>query len=147
MLELNLPAYEPHLRKQDGKLMIRCLVRKQYFVLTPEEWVRQHLINRLQKVRGVPLTQMRVERGIKYLGQTLRSDLIVYRDSAPWLIAECKAPHIGLSDDAVWQLTQYNQTLQVPYLLLTNGIRHYYFVYGKEGYGAAADVADYRSMD
>ena len=46
MPKLNLPEYPCRLReKQDGKAEIYDTIRKKFVRLTPEEWVRQHLLN------------------------------------------------------------------------------------------------------
>ena len=48
MLALNLPEYNPKIKKTD-KICIWDQIRKKYVALTPEEWVRQHFVNYLAK--------------------------------------------------------------------------------------------------
>ena len=45
--ELNLPAFEPQLLKKEDQVFIFDFLRKKHLVLTPEEWVRQHWIQRI----------------------------------------------------------------------------------------------------
>lgn len=51
MLELSLPGFDYKVKKQNGTVMIFDIVRKKYVVLTPEEWVRQHVVHYLVVLR------------------------------------------------------------------------------------------------
>ena len=48
---LNLPPAPLKLSSRAGRIFVNCLVRKKAIVLTPEEWVRQHVIAYLHKLR------------------------------------------------------------------------------------------------
>ena len=52
MLELSLPGFDYKVKKQNGTVMIFDIVRKKYVVLTPEEWVRQHVVHYLVEKKG-----------------------------------------------------------------------------------------------
>lgn len=126
MQSLNFPYSPEHLRNEGGRFSIFDVVRKKWLVLTPEEWVRQHLILFLQKDKGCPLSLMAVEKSLQFNGMTRRSDLVVYSsDAKPLLLAECKAPSIKISESVFDQAARYNMTLKVPYLMVTNGIQHF----------------------
>ncbi len=105
---------------------VLCLVRRKWVALEPEEWVRQHLISHLTLTLGYPLSLMAVEHRLTLNDVEKRADLVCYNhEGIPVRLAECKAPGIKLSQDTLDQAARYNLVLQVPTLLLTNGIQHY----------------------
>ena len=105
---------------------VSCLIRKTNLVLTPEEWVRQHVISGFQKA-GISLGKITVENGTKYGSRVKRTDIIVVDSfGAPLVIVECKAPHIPLTNDTFLQWSSYQKGIQAKYGLLTNGIQHYF---------------------
>jgi hypothetical protein len=98
-------------------------VRKKWLVLSPEEWVRQHLINFLTEHRQVPMSLISVEKEITLNGTKKRYDVVVYNNKLkPVLLVECKSPDIPLTQLTVDQALRYNLILGVEYLLLSNGI-------------------------
>lgn len=95
-------------------------------MLTPEEWVRQHVINFLLH-EGVPKGLIASEVSLKYIERSKRADLVIYgRDQQPVWIVECKAPEVELTEAVFRQIASYNHTLQVEYLMMTNGMNHIY---------------------
>jgi hypothetical protein len=97
-------------------------------VLTPEEWVRQHLVNYFIDHLHYPKSLIKIERGLVYNQLQKRSDVIVYdRSGKPWLMAECKSPDIPLDQKSVQQVTVYNASMKATYLVLSNGIKHICF--------------------
>lgn len=126
MQKLNFPYSSFRTQVIDDRIQVFDLVRKRWVVLTPEEWVRQHLILYLNQDLGCPLPLMAVEKALKYNGMNRRSDLVIYgRTGKALLLAECKAPEITISKDTFDQAARYNMSLQVPYLLVTNGLQHF----------------------
>jgi len=110
--------------EHDGKREIFDPVRRRYVALTPEEWVRQQTITLLRDEYGYPLELMQVECAISLNGLTKRCDIVVYDHSVqPLMIVECKQERVALSQQVVDQASRYNLVLQVPYLLLTNGLQ------------------------
>ena len=108
--------------------------RKKFVALSPEEWVRQHLIRFLNEEKGFPLSSMLIEHSLKLNNTTKRSDLLIYnRDLKPLLIAECKAPSIKLDQKVLDQALRYNLVFGVKYVILTNGIHHYSCQYTDSG--------------
>lgn len=105
-------------------------MRKKFVTLSPEEWVRQHIILFLHLHRGYPLTLTAVERRLSVHGSTRRFDIVVFHPSSlksPVLLVECKAPSVAISPFTFAQSGLYNLTLHVPFLLLSNGLTHHCF--------------------
>lgn len=77
-------------------------VRRRWLVLTPEEWVRQHLIRLLVERGGVPPGNVSQEYPVALSGAAQRADVVVTgRDGRPCLLAECKAPDVPLGSRSV----------------------------------------------
>ena len=101
-------------------------VRRRRVALTPEEWVRQHVINYLLHDLGCPASLMGVEAGLVLNGMAKRADIVVYdRSASPVLLVECKAPGVPLAQATFEQVALYNLVPKVRYLLVTNGNSHY----------------------
>lgn len=126
MLQLNFRKYNFQIRKEKGKTCIFDIIRKKYLVATPEELVRQHLIHFFIEDAGYPRNRISVEKSLSVNDLQKRYDIVVHNQHGnPKLLAECKAPTIAIDDSTLQQVAAYNLTLKVPYLLLSNGIRHY----------------------
>ena len=125
-MELSLPAFEYKVKKQNGSPMIYDVIRKKYVALTPEEWVRQHIIHFLINHRSYPASLIAVEKEIDLYGLRRRFDLVCYdRKGEPYLIVECKAPSVELSQKVFDQVFGYNLIMAARYIAITNGIKHY----------------------
>lgn len=115
-----------NIRINNGKKEIFDPVRKKYVVLTPEEYVRQQIISYLTNEKGYPLGLLKVETVLNLNGMTKRTDIMVYsRSGNPIMIVECKAESVQLTQAVFDQLARYNLKFNVPYLIATNGIKHY----------------------
>lgn len=126
MLELSLPAFEYKVKRQSGTVLIFDVIRKRYVVLTPEEWVRQHVIHYLMEAKSVPAALIAVEKEIALYSLRRRFDIVVFdRQGNPWLLVECKAPSVELNQRVFDQAFRYNMTLEAPYVAITNGVKHY----------------------
>lgn len=126
MQELNLPAYSVKLKTVSQQSQIFDEVRKKWLVLTPEEWVRQHVIHFLFNSHHYPLNLMGVEQELKLNNMKRRTDLVVYSNTgAAKMIIECKAPNVKIDQKTLDQAARYNLVLKVPYLMITNGMNHY----------------------
>ncbi|MBO7301147.1 MAG: type I restriction enzyme HsdR N-terminal domain-containing protein [Bacteroidaceae bacterium] len=126
MLSLNLPKYETKICERDGKLQIFDPLRKCYVALTPEEWVRQHFVNFLIESRGFPAALMANEVAITVNGMKRRCDTVVYdKQLQPRVIVEYKAPTVKITKEVFAQISRYNLTLKVDYLIVSNGLQHY----------------------
>ncbi len=101
-------------------------VRRQFVPLTPEEWVRQHLIKYLIEDRGVPLAMVAVEKSFRFGDFLRRADVVVHnRRFEPVLVAECKATTVPVSQASFNQIGRYNIALRAAHMLITNGLKHY----------------------
>lgn len=130
---LNLPHYEPKLQQIDGKLFIFDLLRKKYLILTPEEWVRQHLINLLIHHLEYPKGLLALEKGLKYNQLNKRTDIVVFdRESKPYLLIECKSPSIKITKKTLNQIMTYNAKLNCPHLALSNGQTHIFMEFSDQ---------------
>lgn len=126
MLQLNLPTYQYRLENRGGKLFIFDPIRKKFILLTPEEWVRQHILNHLIQDLGYPSNRTKVESGLKYNELQKRSDILIYDQQLnPQVLVECKAPHVNLGAEVIDQIAVYNKVCQAPMIIITNGMNTY----------------------
>lgn len=126
MKTLNLPSYNFKLIQEDKKTKIFDDIRRKYIVLTPEEWVRQHLIRFLIEERSFPKNLIAVEKGLKVNGLSKRTDILVYsKDGKPILMVECKSFDSIINQAVFDQIARYNIRYKLPYLLVSNGLSHY----------------------
>jgi type I site-specific restriction endonuclease len=139
---------EPQLRRENGKLYIFDLLRKKYLLLTPEEWVRQHLIHHLLNL-NYPKGRMASEQGLRYNSLSRRADLLIYDDQGkPFLLAECKAPTVALSVDTWAQIAAYQKSLQAQFLIITNGLelRCFQFLPSENDWKQLAQIPPYAEV-
>lgn len=123
--QLNLPPCDLKVRESEGRVEVLDVVRKRYVALTPEEWVRQHVVHTLIHTMNYPMELMQVEGTIKLNELTRRCDIVVYgRQMVPKMIVECKMPQVALTQKVLDQACRYNTVLKVPYLYITNGLQH-----------------------
>jgi hypothetical protein len=121
--KLHFPQPDLRLREANDSLQVWDVVRKKWVALTPEEWVRQHLIHFLRDHRGWSESLMAVEKNLKYNGLNRRPDVVVYTtDMKPCLLAECKSPDVPINQVVLDQAVMYNRALGVSYVLVTNGV-------------------------
>ena len=122
MIKIEYPSYQPKIKKENDKEFIFDEVRKRWVILTPEEWVRQNFLQYLIQVKEYPASLIAVEKEIKLGELKKRFDIVVYdKLSQPWMIIECKEMNVDLSKNVLDQVLRYNITMQVPYLVITNG--------------------------
>lgn len=125
MQKLNFPDYKFRFKKDENLVRIFDIVRKKYVVLTPEEWVRQHVIHFLVSEKRVPGGLIMVESEIRLYNTTKRFDIAVFdQNGQPVLAIECKAPGVSITQGVVDQLVRYNMSLKVRFLMLSNGLVH-----------------------
>ena len=128
MIKIEYPAYQPKIKTEAGTAgsakseLIFDDIRKRWLVLTPEEWVRQNFLQYLILVKKYPASLIAIEKEIKLGDLKKRFDIVVYdRNTKPWMIVECKEMNVPLDKTVLDQALRYNITLQVPYLVITNG--------------------------
>ncbi len=128
MAELIYPTFDYKVKKIENKPYIFDVIRKKYIFITPEEWVRQHVIHWLILAHNYPKSLIKVESGLTYHQKSKRTDIEIYdRNGHIFLVVECKATTIKLSETTLQQALAYNSTLKSPYIMITNGLIHYLY--------------------
>jgi Type I site-specific restriction-modification system, R (restriction) subunit and related helicases len=126
MFVLNLPLTNLKIRKREGKEYVWDGLREQYVRLTPEEFVRQHFISYLIGYKNYPSGRLANEVAISLANVSKRCDTILYDDFLqPLMIIEYKAPTVSIDQKTFDQITRYNMSLKVPWLVISNGIQHF----------------------
>lgn len=134
MQSLNLPVYEFRITVKNGDKYIYDIIRNKSILLTPEEWVRQHMTHYLSHDLGYPKSLIKVESGVVYNERMKRSDVVIYNNlGVPHILVECKAPSVKINQTTLEQVAMYNRTLKASILILTNGLTHYTFKLGADG--------------
>ncbi len=125
-MHLNLPTYQIKITKQLNKPFIYDEIRKKYVSLTPEEWVRQHILNYLLNHKKLSKSLIAVERKLTYLNSFKRFDILVFNNKAKAdILIECKAPNVNLTSETALQLSLYNQQYKANIIIISNGLKHF----------------------
>lgn len=134
--KLNFPPI--HLRARHGigrRTEVFDAVRGRWLVLTPEEWVRRHVVEYLRHECGFASHLIIEEYPVALNGMAQRADIVVMSSNAkPLLVVECKEPGIKIGDDVLRQVVRYNSVLECKYIAMTNGIDTFCYEYDKERY-------------
>jgi len=126
MSGLNLPPFDLKIKKQNNKNYVFDRLRKQFTRLTPEEYVRQHFINYLIEYKNYSEALMANEVVIEVGNLKKRCDTVLYdRFMNPILVVEYKSPAVKITQETFEQIVLYNTTLQVPWLIVSNGLQHF----------------------
>jgi len=124
LAKLNFPPYQMKISLQEEQSSkIFDIIRRKYVALTPEEWVRQHIIHYLVNEKKVPASLFSIEKILKVNQLSRRTDVLIYKDVKPLLLAECKSPSIRITQSVFDQAARYNLSLNVKYFVLTNGLQ------------------------
>jgi len=148
---LNLPPIEAALRsdadsRRNGQ-EIYDFLRRKWVALTPEEWVRQHFVHFLISHRAFPAQMMANEVGLTLNRTRRRADTIVYtRGLRPLVVIEYKAPEVTITQTVFDQAARYNMVFEAPYLIVSNGLRHFCCKYNSGGYVFLKDIPSYDSL-
>ena len=146
MEALNFPRFNFRVKNTENHLRIFDIVRKKFVVLQPEEWVRQHVVHYLNAVKGYPLSLLNVEKKLSVNGLTKRYDIIVFNnDGSIHILVECKAPTVLIDQSTFDQVARYNLKANATYLMLTNGLSHYFCQLDMktENYRFLKDIPDF----
>ena len=147
MQKLNLPSYTFKLKSNKNKTLIFDNLRKKHMVLTPEEWVRQHFVQFLIEEKKYPVSLIAIEKQLVINNLKKRTDIVIFSsDGTPNIIVECKAPKIKIGQDTFDQIARYNLKLDANYLIVTNGLQHYFCKLDKENetYVFLKDIPNYK---
>ena len=122
MLNVIFPAPDFKIEMKEGREYIFDTIRRQWIMLTEEEWVRQNFIRFLIQEMKYPETLIAVEKEIQ-LGELIkRFDILVYnKDHQPWMLVECKAGDVALNKNVLQQVLRYHISVPCTFLLITNG--------------------------
>ena len=127
MQNLNFPTYSFRFKNSENKVSIFDEIRKKFILLTPEEWVRQHVVQFLLQDKKYPKSYINVEKLIKINDLSKRYDGVVFQPNGEiFLLIECKAPEVSISQQTFDQIARYNLVLKAKYLMVTNGLNHYF---------------------
>ena len=127
MQKLNFPTYSFRFKNSENKVSIFDEIRKKFILLTPEEWVRQHVVQFLLQDKKYPKSYINVEKLIKINDLSKRYDGVVFQPNGEiFLLIECKAPEVPISQQTFDQIARYNLVLKARYLMVTNGLNHYF---------------------
>jgi type I site-specific restriction endonuclease len=126
MQRLNLPYFDLIMENRGDTTMVFDEIRKKWLVCTPEEWVRQNLMKYLIREKKVPPGLIALEKEINVHGLQRRYDAMVHNKfGKPLMLVECKAPSVKIIQAAFQQIAVYNTAFKVPYLFVSNGLKHY----------------------
>jgi hypothetical protein len=146
MQKLNLPNYKFRLKSSENKTLIFDNLRKKYMVLTPEEWVRQHFVQFLIEEKKYPASLIALEKQLTLNNRKKRTDILVFnKEGNHDIIVECKAPKIKITQATFDQIARYNLKLKANFLIVTNGLDHFYckMDFENETYIFLKDIPNY----
>lgn len=127
MQKLNFQLYNFRFKNSENKVSIFDEIRKKFIILTPEEWVRQHVVQFLMEEKKYPKSLINVEKVLNVNGLKKRYDVVVFKpDGSIFVLIECKAPEIKIAQATFDQIARYNMTLNAQFLMVTNGLNHYF---------------------
>jgi predicted type IV restriction endonuclease len=148
MQNLNFPSYTFRFKNSENKVAIFDEIRKKFVVLTPEEWVRQHVVQYLLVGKKYPKSLINVEKLVKVNGLNKRYDIVVFQPNGEiFLLIECKAPEVSISQQTFDQIARYNLKLNAQFLMVTNGLNHYFcqMDFENEKYVFLKEAPDFRN--
>tara|TARA_R110002072_G_scaffold125944_3_gene262586 strand:+ start:123586 stop:124050 length:465 start_codon:yes stop_codon:yes gene_type:complete len=146
MQPLEFNSYSFRFKSNENNRLIFDEIRKKFVVLTPEEWVRQHVVQFLLSEKNYPKSHINVEKQLLLNGTKKRYDVLVFNpDGSIHLIVECKAPSVRIGQDTFDQIARYNLVTNATYLMVTNGLTHYFcqLDYQQERYVFLRDIPAY----
>ena len=127
MTSIQYPHFDFRIKKEEEKEWIFDEIRKQWLRLTPEEWVRQNILQYLLQVKKYPASLIAIEKEIALGELRKRFDILIYRDAKPWMIIECKEMNVPLNESTIRQILNYNITIQADFIVITNGTDNHGF--------------------
>lgn len=148
MQQLNFPSYSFRFKNSENKVSIFDEIRKKFIILTPEEWVRQHVVRFLLEEKKYPKSLINVEKVLTVNGLRKRYDVVVFNsDGSIFVLIECKAPEIKTAQATFDQIARYNMTLKAEYMMVTNGHNHYFcqMDFENEKYEFLNELPDYKN--
>ncbi|MCM4153040.1 restriction endonuclease subunit R [Arenibacter sp. N53] len=148
MQPLNYPSYTFRFKNRENKIYIFDVIRKKFVVLQPEEWVRQHVVQNLISDRNYPKAHINVEKQLLLNNLKKRYDVVVFNPNGSIeILVECKSPDIKITQQVFDQIARYNLQLKAKYLMVTNGLTHFYckMDFENEQYSFLENIPSYQS--
>ena len=130
----------------DNKEYIFDPIRKKYILNTPEEWVRQNFISYILE-KNYPKSLINCEKVFYVNKVSKRYDIVVYDSSGDVeILVECKSYNVNLIKEHFDQVMRYNLELKSKYVIVTNGLRHFYFEFDEreKNYKQKKDLNNYK---
>jgi hypothetical protein len=122
MITVQFPAPQFKIRREGEGQVIFDTIRKRWLVLTEEEWVRQNMVAYFMTTLLYPKEVIALEKSILVNNLRKRFDIVVYnRQHEPWMLVECKAPSVPLSEEVLQQALHYHIAVPVQWIVITNG--------------------------
>ena len=146
MRKLNLPLFEFKIKKENNNTIIFDKIRKKWIILTPEEWVRQNFISYILE-KNYPKSLINCEKVFYINKVSKRYDIVVYDSSGNVeILVECKSYDVNLIKEHFDQVMRYNLELKSKYVIVTNGLRHFYFEFDESEkiYKQKKDLISYK---
>ncbi len=150
MRELDFNRYNFRFQKKEDSIYIFDEIRRRFMLNTPEEWVRQNVVKFLNVEKGFPKSHINVERLLKVNGIAKRYDVVVFEKTGKInLLVECKAPEVEISQNTFDQIARYNLALDAKYLMVTNGLKHYFCQMDnvEKRYVFLREIPDYKKLE
>ena len=123
MKKLIFPEFDLKVKQSGENLLVFDVIRKDYVTLTPEEWVRQHVVHTLINFKKYPKSLISIEKSLKIKSLLKRTDIVIFdKNLKPFMLIECKAPEEKLNENVLKQALIYNSNKKAPYICITNGI-------------------------
>lgn len=149
--ELNLPACELKIRRdvdsRRGGMEVYDVTRRRWVALTPEEWVRQNFVHYLFALKAYPQMLTANEVALKLNGLSRRCDTVVYdRTLKPLVVVEYKAPSVDITQKVFDQIARYNIVMGAPFLIVSNGLKHYCCRFQGDSYTFLRDIPAYHDI-
>ena len=146
MRKLNLPLFEFKIKKENNNTIIFDKIRKKWIILTPEEWVRQNFISYILE-KNYPKSLINCEKVFYINKVSKRYDIVVYDSSGDVeILVECKSYDVNLIKEHFDQVMRYNLELKSKCVIVTNGLRHFYFEFDEDEkiYKQKEDLISYK---
>lgn len=131
MIKIAFPDKKPAIKQEGNTELIFCIVRRKWFVITPEEWVRQNVLLYLTQVLEYPRSLVAVEKQLQLGELNKRFDIVVYKADIPFMLIECKEMNVPITQKTMEQVLRYNISLRAGYFVITNGSDCYGFKIGE----------------
>lgn len=150
MQKLNFHSYAFRFKNSENKVSIFDEIRKKFIILTPEEWVRQHVVRFLLEEKKYPKSLINVEKVLMVNGLRKRYDVVVFNPNGTiFILIECKAPEVKISQAVFDQIARYNMTMEAEFLMVTNGLNHYFCImdFENEKYEFLRELPDYENIE